>query len=136
VLSSCRAYRSACGSSHLDNIFSLILEAAITTKIVAPKPGFAEATIKNTAGYDFSFWLLKNQFVAGLQTKDPNDPEITAIATAILNSAVPYARRKDGWDNDIEQWTKLVNYRSQVFAARPAFCRGRRTKMFLRRKRN
>jgi pimeloyl-ACP methyl ester carboxylesterase len=87
---------------------ALVLEAAITTKIVAPKPGFAEATIKNTVGYDFSFWLLKNPFVAGLQAKDPNDPEITAIATAILNSAVPYARRKDGWDNDTEQWTKLA----------------------------
>jgi pimeloyl-ACP methyl ester carboxylesterase len=87
---------------------ALVLEAAITTKIVAPKPGFAEATIKNTVGIDFSFWLLKNQFVAGLQAKDPNDPKITAIATAILNSAVPYAKRKDGWDNDTEQWTTLA----------------------------
>jgi pimeloyl-ACP methyl ester carboxylesterase len=88
---------------------ALVLEAAITMKIVAPTPGFAEATIKNTVGYDFSFWLLKNQFVAGLQAKDPNDPEITAIATAILNSAVPYAKRKDGWDNDTEQWSELSN---------------------------
>ena len=87
---------------------ALVLEAAITTKIVAPKPGFAEATIKSTVGYDFSFWLLKNPFVAGLQAKDPNDLEITAIATAILNSAVPYARRRDGWDNDTEQWAKLA----------------------------
>ena len=87
---------------------ALILEAAITAKIVAPKPGFVEATIKNTVGYDFSFWLLKNQFVAGLQAKDPKDPKITAIATAILNSAVPYSRRKAGWDNDTEQWTKLA----------------------------
>jgi pimeloyl-ACP methyl ester carboxylesterase len=86
---------------------ALVLEAAITAKIVAPKPGIAEAVIKDTVGYDFSFWLLKSQFVAGLQAKDPNDPEITAIATAILDSAVPYARRKDGWDNDTEQWTKL-----------------------------
>jgi pimeloyl-ACP methyl ester carboxylesterase len=87
---------------------ALVLEAAITTKIVAPKPGFAEATIKSTVGYDFSFWLLKTPFVAGLQAKDPNDLEIAAIATAILNSAVPYARRKDGWDNDTEQWAKLA----------------------------
>ena len=87
---------------------ALVLQAAITAKIVAPKPGFAEAAIKNTVGYDFSFWLLKNQFVAGLQAKDPSDPEITAIATAILNSAVPYSKRKDGWDNDTEQWTKLA----------------------------
>jgi pimeloyl-ACP methyl ester carboxylesterase len=87
---------------------ALVLEAAITMKIVAPKPSFAEATIKNTVGYDVSFWLLKNQFVAGLQAKDPNDPEITAIATAILNSAVPYAKRRDGWDNDTDQWTKLA----------------------------
>jgi hypothetical protein len=65
---------------------ALVLEAVITTKIVAPKPGFAEAAIKNTVGYDFSFWLLKNQ----LQATEPKDPEITAIATAILNSAVPY----------------------------------------------
>ena len=91
-----------------DRCVALVLEAAITTKIVAPKPGFAESAIKNTVGYDFSFWLLKNQFVAGLQAKDPSDPEITAIATAILNSAVPYARRKDGWDNDTEQWTTLA----------------------------
>jgi hypothetical protein len=69
---------------------ALVLEAVITTKIVAPKPGFAEAAIKNTVGYDFSFWLLKNQFFAGLQATEPKDPEITAIATAILNSAVPY----------------------------------------------
>jgi pimeloyl-ACP methyl ester carboxylesterase len=91
-----------------DRCVALILEAAITTKIIAPKPGFAEAAIKNTVGFDFSFWLLKNQFVAGLQAKDPKDPEITAIATAIINSAVPYARRKDGWDNDTEQWTTLA----------------------------
>jgi pimeloyl-ACP methyl ester carboxylesterase len=87
---------------------ALVLEAAIIMKIVAPKPGFAEAAIKNTVGFDFSFWLLKNQFVAGLQAKEPKDPEITAIATAIVNSAVPYARRKDGWDNDTEQWTTLA----------------------------
>jgi pimeloyl-ACP methyl ester carboxylesterase len=87
---------------------ALVLEAAITAKIVAPKPGFAEATIKNTVGYDFSFWLIKDQFAAGLQAKNPEDPELTAIATAILNSAVPYAKRKDGWDNDTEQWTKLA----------------------------
>jgi len=87
---------------------ALVLEAAITTKIVAPKPGFAEATIKNTVGYDFSFWLIKDQFAAGLQAKNPEDPEVTAIATAILNSAVPYSKRKDGWDNDTEQWTKLA----------------------------
>lgn len=86
---------------------ALVLEAAITTRIVAPEPGFAEGVIKHTVGYDFSFWLLKNQFVAGLQAKDPNDPEIAAIATAILDSAVPYAKRKDGWDNDTEQWTRL-----------------------------
>lgn len=91
-----------------DRCVALVLEAAITMKIVAPKPGFAEATIKNTVGYDFSFWLLKNQFVAGLQAKDPKDPEITAIATVILNSAIPYAKRKDGWDNDTEQWTTLA----------------------------
>jgi pimeloyl-ACP methyl ester carboxylesterase len=87
---------------------ALVLEAAITMRIVAPKPGFVEATIKNTVGYDFSFWLLKNQFVASLQAKDPKDLEITPIATAILNSAVPYAKRKDGWDNDTEQWIKLT----------------------------
>ena len=76
-------------------------------RIVAPKPGFVEATIKNTVGSDFGFWLLKGPFVAGMQAKDPNDPEITAIATAILNSVVPYTRRKAGLDNDTEQWTKL-----------------------------
>jgi pimeloyl-ACP methyl ester carboxylesterase len=91
-----------------ERCIALVLEAAITMKIVAPKPGFAEETIKNTVGYDFSFWLLKDQFVAGLRAKDPNDPEITAIATAILNSAVPYAKRKNGWDNDTAQWTTLA----------------------------
>jgi pimeloyl-ACP methyl ester carboxylesterase len=87
---------------------ALVLEASITAKIIAPQPGFAEAIIKSTVGFDFSFWLLKNQFVAGLQAKDPDDPDIAAIATAIVNSAVPYARRKDGWDNDTVQWTMLA----------------------------
>ena len=91
-----------------ERCIALVLEAAITMKIIAPKPGLAEAAIKNVVGYDFSFWLLKNPFVAGLQAKNPNDPEITAIATAILNSAIPYLKRKDGWDNDTLQWTKLA----------------------------
>ena len=56
---------------------------------------------------DFSFWLLKGPFVAGLQAKNPSDLTITAIATAILNSAIPYSKRKDGWDNDTEQWETL-----------------------------
>lgn len=95
-------------AAYPERCISLVLEAAITMRIVAPKPGFVEAAIKNTVGYDFSFWLLKSPFVGGLQAKDPNDPEITTIATAILNSAVPYTRRKAGWDNDTEQWTTLA----------------------------
>src|ERR1700685_3518703 len=86
---------------------ALVLQAAITMRIVAPKAEFLEAAIKNTVGSDFSIWLIKDQFVAGLQAKDPNDPQITALATAVLNSAVPYSKRKDGWDNDTEQWETL-----------------------------
>ena len=86
---------------------ALVLEAAITMRIVAPKAEFLEAAIKNTVGSDFSIWLIKDQFAAGLQAKDPNDPQITAIATAIFNSAVPYSERKDGWENDTEQWEAL-----------------------------
>jgi pimeloyl-ACP methyl ester carboxylesterase len=96
-------------AAYPERCVALVLEAAVTMKIVAPKPGFAEAAIKNTVGYDFSFWLLKNKFVAGLRAKDPTDPELTAIATAILNSAVPYAKRKAGWDNDTEQWSQLTD---------------------------
>jgi hypothetical protein len=56
----------------------------------------------SAAGNDTAFTMAWN--TQGLQAKDPKDPEITAI----LNSAVPYAKRKDGWDNDTEQWTKLA----------------------------
>jgi pimeloyl-ACP methyl ester carboxylesterase len=84
---------------------ALVLEAAITMRIVAPKAEFVEKAIKNTAGSDFSIWLIKDQFAAGL--RDPKDPQITAIATAIFNSAIPYSKRKDGWENDTEQWETL-----------------------------
>jgi pimeloyl-ACP methyl ester carboxylesterase len=86
---------------------ALILEAAVTMRIIPPKAAFLEAAIKNTVGTDFSIWLIKGQFATGLQAKEPNDPQITAIATAILNSAVPYALRKDGWENDTEQWESI-----------------------------
>jgi len=86
---------------------ALVLEAAITKRIVAPKAEFLEKAIKNTVGSDFSIWLIKDQFAAGLQAKDPEDPQITAIATAILHSAIPYSKRKDGWENDTEQWETL-----------------------------
>jgi pimeloyl-ACP methyl ester carboxylesterase len=42
-----------------------------------------------------------------LQAKDPKDAQITAIATAVFNSAIPYSKRKDGWENDTEQWETL-----------------------------
>jgi len=90
-----------------ERCLALVLEAAITKRIVAPKAEFLEKAIKNTVGSDFSIWLIKDQFAAGLQAKDPNDPQITAIATAIFNSAIPYSKRSDGWENDTEQWESL-----------------------------
>lgn len=86
---------------------ALVLEAAITMRIVAPKAEFLERAIKNTVGSDFSIWLIKDQFAAGLQAKDPKDPRITAIASAIFNSLIPYSERKDGLENDTEQWETL-----------------------------
>jgi pimeloyl-ACP methyl ester carboxylesterase len=86
---------------------ALVLQAAITMRIVAPKAELLEAAIKNTVGSDFSIWLIKDQFVAGLQAKNPNDPQISAIAMSILKSAIPYSKRKDGWENDTEQWETL-----------------------------
>ncbi len=86
---------------------ALVLEAAITMRIVPPKAEFLETAIKNTVGSDFSIWLIKDQFVAGLQAKDPNDPLIATISMAILKSAIPYSKRKDGWENDTEQWETL-----------------------------
>jgi pimeloyl-ACP methyl ester carboxylesterase len=50
-----------------DRCTALVLQAAITMRIKAPPPAFLEGVIKHTVGVDFSFWLLKDPFVAGLQ---------------------------------------------------------------------
>ena len=86
-----------------DRCIALVLGEAVSMRWNEGTPGFLEATIKNTVGYDFSVWLIKDQFAAGLQTTNPNDPEITAVAMAIFNSTVPYASREAGAQNDTAQ---------------------------------
>jgi pimeloyl-ACP methyl ester carboxylesterase len=82
---------------------ALVLEEAITMRREPGKPGFVEAALKNTLGMDFSVWLIKGPFAAGLQAKDPGDLKITSIALAIFNSTVPDASREAGHQNDIAE---------------------------------
>ena len=86
-----------------DRCSALVLEEAVSMRWNEVTPGFLEATIKNTVGYDFSVWLIKDKFAAGLQASNPSDPEITAVALAIFNSTVPYASREAGAQNDTAQ---------------------------------
>jgi pimeloyl-ACP methyl ester carboxylesterase len=82
---------------------ALVLEEAITMRREPGKPGFIEAALTNTLGMDFSVWLIKDQFAAGLQAKDPGDLKITSIAMAIFNSTVPNTGRDAGHQNDIAE---------------------------------
>jgi pimeloyl-ACP methyl ester carboxylesterase len=86
---------------------ALVLEEAITTQLKPTEPGFLEAALTKTLGLDFSVWLIKDSFTAGLQAKDPSDPKITSMATAIFNSTVPAASRAAGHENDIAQWAAI-----------------------------
>jgi pimeloyl-ACP methyl ester carboxylesterase len=86
---------------------ALVLEEAITMQLKPTEPGFIEAALTKTLGLDFSVWLIKDSFTAGLQAKDPSDPKISSIATAIFNSTVPAASRAAGHDNDIAQWETI-----------------------------
>jgi pimeloyl-ACP methyl ester carboxylesterase len=86
---------------------ALVLEEAITMRREPGKPGFVEAALKNTLGMDFSVWLIKDPFAAGLQAKDPKDPKITSIAMAIFNSTVPDASRDMGHQNDIAEQANI-----------------------------
>jgi pimeloyl-ACP methyl ester carboxylesterase len=86
---------------------ALVLEEAISMRREPGKPGFVEAALKNTLGMDFSVWLIKDQFAAGLQAKDPKDPKITSIAMAIFNSTVPDVTRDAGHQNDIAEQANI-----------------------------
>jgi pimeloyl-ACP methyl ester carboxylesterase len=86
---------------------ALVLEQAITMQLKPVEPGFIEAALTKTLGLDFSVWLIKDSFTAGLQAKDLSDPQITSIATAIFNSTVPAASRAAGHENDIAQWAAI-----------------------------
>jgi pimeloyl-ACP methyl ester carboxylesterase len=87
---------------------ALVLEEAITMQLQPVEPGFFEAALTKTLGLDFSVWLIKDSFTAGLQAQDPSDSKITSIATAIFNSTVPAARRAAGHENDIAQWAAIA----------------------------
>jgi pimeloyl-ACP methyl ester carboxylesterase len=86
---------------------ALVLEEAITMQLKPVEPGFIEVALTKTLGLDFSVWLIKDSFTAGLQAKDPSDLKITSIATAIFNSTVPAVRRAAGHENDIAQWAAI-----------------------------
>jgi hypothetical protein len=90
-----------------DRCSALVLEEAITMRREPGKPGFVEAALKNTLGADFSVWLIEDQFAAGLQAKDPEDPKITSIAMAIFNATVPDASRDAGHQNDISEQANI-----------------------------
>jgi len=86
---------------------ALVLEEAITMQRNPTEAGFVEAALTKTLGLDFSVWLIKDPFTAGLQAKDPSDHKISSIATAIFNSTVPAASRAAGHENDIAQWAAI-----------------------------
>jgi pimeloyl-ACP methyl ester carboxylesterase len=86
---------------------ALVLEEAITMRREPGKPGFIEAALKNTLGMDFSVWLIKDQFAAGLQARNLEDPKITSIAMAIFNATVPDASRDAGHQNDIAEQANI-----------------------------
>jgi pimeloyl-ACP methyl ester carboxylesterase len=90
-----------------DRCSALVLEEAITMRREPGKPGFVEAALKNTLGMDFSVWLIEDQFAAGLQAKDPEDPKITSIAMTIFNATVPDASRDAGHQNDISEQANI-----------------------------
>jgi pimeloyl-ACP methyl ester carboxylesterase len=92
-----------------DRCEALILEEAVSMQIKERQPSFLEAAIKNTVGNDFSVWLIKDRFTAGLQATGPKDPKITAITTAIFNSTVPSASREAGTENDTAQFAKMAD---------------------------
>lgn len=92
-----------------DRCQALILEEAVSMQMKERQPSFLEAVIKNTVGNDFSVWLIKDQFIAGMQATDPQDPKITAITTAIFNSTVPSASREAGTENDTAQFAKMAD---------------------------
>jgi pimeloyl-ACP methyl ester carboxylesterase len=86
---------------------ALVLEEAVTMRRKPTEAGFVEAALTKTLGLDFSVWLIKDTFTAGLQAKDASDLKISSIATAIFNSTVPAASRAAGHDNDIAQWAAI-----------------------------
>jgi pimeloyl-ACP methyl ester carboxylesterase len=90
-----------------ERCIALVLEEAITMQRKPIEPGFIESALTKTLGLDFGVWLIKDTFTAGLQAKDPSDPKITLIATAIFNSTVPAASRAAGQENDIAQWAAI-----------------------------
>ena len=90
-----------------DRCTALVLEEAITMQRKPTEAGFVEAALTKTLGLDFSVWLIKDPFTAGLQAKDPSDHKISSIATAIFNSTVPAASRAAGHENDIAQWAAI-----------------------------
>ena len=76
-----------------DRCTALVLEEASTMQRKPTEAGFVEAALTKTLGLDFSVWLIKDPFTAGLQAKDPSDPKISSIATAIFNSSCTRRRR-------------------------------------------
>jgi pimeloyl-ACP methyl ester carboxylesterase len=90
-----------------DRCSALVLEEAITMRRAPGKPGVVEAALKNTLGTDFSVWLIKDQFAAGLQAQNPADPKLTSIAMAIFDATIPDASRDAGHQNDIAEQANI-----------------------------
>jgi pimeloyl-ACP methyl ester carboxylesterase len=91
---------------HPGRCSALILQSAVTQKIAAAEPPLLFRVLPT----DFLIWGMVKMFELSVKEETRNDPTAVAMTRELGKSAVPYAKREAGADNDLAQHARLPTW--------------------------
>ena len=87
-----------------DRCCALILEEAATRSIKAGKMTIPPLLV------DLLIYLFRGKAIADLQAKNPGDPAMSQVATAVIDTLAPVGQRVVGNENDRLQFAHMENW--------------------------
>jgi pimeloyl-ACP methyl ester carboxylesterase len=87
-----------------DRCYGLILEAAVTQKIVVAEKSLIPIV------QDFLIFVLRGRAISRMQAADPADPVISRIGEGLLDSVIPTSRRRAGQVNDLQFYARMEDW--------------------------
>ena len=87
-----------------DRCAGLILEEAVTRNIKADRMVLPSVVV------DFAVYLFRGMAIRSLQAKDPQDPAMTKIGAAVIDTLMPIGLRTAGSENDRIHFMHMENW--------------------------